>query len=160
MVPGTMILILGFFCILYSWMNAFAEMMRFADREFYQDWWNSRQFARFYRTWNVIVHEWLYYYVFRDTMRLCQNSHRKKAAARVTCIGSHQREKRQLYGTSPPLIFDPSAENIPPLACIVAWCQEQPSKYLTRARPRSSDTIIFRTRVLSYSFLNAVPTTS
>ncbi|XP_062517451.1 sterol O-acyltransferase 1-like isoform X2 [Corticium candelabrum] len=84
MVPGMMILILGFFCILHSWMNAFAEMMRFADREFYQDWWNSRQFARFYRTWNVIVHEWLYYYVFRDTMRLCQNSHRKEAIARVT----------------------------------------------------------------------------
>ena len=36
MVPGMMILILGFFCILHSWMNAFAEMMRFADREFYQ----------------------------------------------------------------------------------------------------------------------------
>ena len=36
MVPGIMVLILGFFAILHSWMNAFAEMMRFADREFYR----------------------------------------------------------------------------------------------------------------------------
>jgi sterol O-acyltransferase len=84
MVPGIMVLILGFFSVLHSWMNAFAEMMRFADREFYRDWWNSRQFARFYRTWNVIVHEWLYYYVFRDTTMICKNSRWKKAVARIT----------------------------------------------------------------------------
>lgn len=70
-------------------------MLRFADRMFYkvisrvvlstvtwrilffnifqnylfffkQDWWNSTSFANYYRTWNVVVHDWLYCYVYRD----------------------------------------------------------------------------------------------
>lgn len=36
MLPATMILVLGFFAILHSWLNAFAEMTRFADRMFYK----------------------------------------------------------------------------------------------------------------------------
>lgn len=31
-----------------------------------QDWWNSTSFANYYRTWNVVVHDWLYYYGYRD----------------------------------------------------------------------------------------------
>lgn len=31
-----------------------------------QDWWNSTSFANYYRTWNVVVHDWLYYYVYLD----------------------------------------------------------------------------------------------
>lgn len=33
-----------------------------------QDWWNSTSFANYYRTWNVVVHDWLYYYVYRDLL--------------------------------------------------------------------------------------------
>lgn len=36
MLPGTLVLVLGFFCILHSWLNAFAEMLKFADRMFYK----------------------------------------------------------------------------------------------------------------------------
>lgn len=36
MLPGTLCLLCGFFCLLHSWLNAFAEMLRFADRMFYQ----------------------------------------------------------------------------------------------------------------------------
>ena len=36
MLPGTMVLVIGFFGILHSWLNAFAEMTRFADRMFYR----------------------------------------------------------------------------------------------------------------------------
>lgn len=46
--------------------NAFAEMLRFADRGFYSDWWNSTNFSVYYRTWNIIVHDWLYLYVYKD----------------------------------------------------------------------------------------------
>ncbi|XP_046846025.1 sterol O-acyltransferase 1-like isoform X2 [Xenia sp. Carnegie-2017] len=66
MLPGTLVLVLGFFCILHSWLNAFAEMLKFADRMFYKDWWNSTSYANYYRTWNVVVHDWLYAYCFRD----------------------------------------------------------------------------------------------
>ncbi|XP_068807903.1 sterol O-acyltransferase 1 isoform X3 [Struthio camelus] len=36
------------------------------DRMFYKDWWNSTSYANYYRTWNVVVHDWLYYYAYRD----------------------------------------------------------------------------------------------
>lgn len=36
MLPGTLVLLCGFFCLLHSWLNAFAEMLRFGDRMFYQ----------------------------------------------------------------------------------------------------------------------------
>jgi diacylglycerol O-acyltransferase-1 len=31
----------GFFALFQSFLNALAEIMRFGDREFYSDWWNS-----------------------------------------------------------------------------------------------------------------------
>ncbi|XP_066468906.1 sterol O-acyltransferase 2-like [Tiliqua scincoides] len=34
--PGTLLLLLGFFGFLHCWQNAFAEMLRFADRAFYK----------------------------------------------------------------------------------------------------------------------------
>lgn len=80
MLPGTMVLVLGFFAILHSWLNAFAEMTRFADRMFYEDWWNSTSYADYYRTWNVVVHDWLYAYIYKDVLMLIKN----RQVARVT----------------------------------------------------------------------------
>lgn len=100
MLPGTLVLLCGFFCLLHSWLNAFAEMLRFADRMFYQvglpynicyeaekinylffffvfqDWWNSSTYATYYRTWNVVVHDWLYTYVYKDIYELCGRRNR------------------------------------------------------------------------------------
>jgi sterol O-acyltransferase len=36
MMPATLALLCGFYCLLHSWMNAFAELLRFADRMFYK----------------------------------------------------------------------------------------------------------------------------
>ena len=36
-----------------------------------QDWWNSSTYASYYRTWNVVVHDWLYTYVYKDVYELC-----------------------------------------------------------------------------------------
>ncbi|XP_033120202.1 sterol O-acyltransferase 1-like isoform X2 [Anneissia japonica] len=66
MLPATLVLVLGFFAILHSWLNAFAEMMRFADRQFYKDWWNVKTYSNYYRTWNIVVHDWLFTYIYRD----------------------------------------------------------------------------------------------
>lgn len=66
MLPGLLCFLCGFYCVLHSWMNAFAEVLRFGDRMFYRDWWNATNFSVYYRTWNVIVHDWLYQYVYRD----------------------------------------------------------------------------------------------
>ncbi|CAF1259747.1 unnamed protein product [Rotaria sordida] len=64
--PGSFFLLLSSYGFLHCWLNAFAEMLRFADRMFYNDWWNSTSFAAYYRTSNVVVHDWLYTYVYRE----------------------------------------------------------------------------------------------
>uniref|UniRef100_H3BA85 O-acyltransferase n=1 Tax=Latimeria chalumnae TaxID=7897 RepID=H3BA85_LATCH len=76
---GTFVLLLSFFSFLHCWLNAFAEMLRFADRKFYKDWWNSTSFANYYRTWNVVVHDWLYYYIYLDVLWLFRQKFRTAA---------------------------------------------------------------------------------
>ncbi|XP_063421344.1 sterol O-acyltransferase 1-like isoform X1 [Mytilus trossulus] len=83
MLPGTLVLFIGFFAILHSWFNAFAEMLRFADRMFYKDWWNSTSFSNYYRTWNVVVHDWLYTYVYKD---VCKVIGRGNKPAAMACV--------------------------------------------------------------------------
>jgi sterol O-acyltransferase len=62
-------LILSFFAFLHSWLNLWAELTYFSDRCFYSDWWNATYFGTYYRKWNIIVHDWLYYYVYLDLQR-------------------------------------------------------------------------------------------
>ncbi|XP_033220386.1 sterol O-acyltransferase 1 [Belonocnema kinseyi] len=66
MMPGILVFLCGFYCLLHSWMNGSAELLRFADRMFYKDWWNSTSYGSYYRTWNVVVHDWLYAYIYKD----------------------------------------------------------------------------------------------
>lgn len=79
-VPGVMCLFLLFFGLLHSWLNGFAEIMRFPDRYFYEDWWNARELGSFYRRWNVIVYDWLYYYVYLDIVRFSKGRITKSRA--------------------------------------------------------------------------------
>jgi sterol O-acyltransferase len=60
------VVFIGFYCLLHAWMNGFAEMMRFADRMFYKDWWTARSLTDFLSAWNVIVADWIYLYVYQD----------------------------------------------------------------------------------------------
>ena len=63
-VSGIICLLTLFYGVLHSWMNVFAEIITFGDRQFYEDWWNVKDFAGYYRKWNIIVHEFLYHYIF------------------------------------------------------------------------------------------------
>uniref|UniRef100_A0A182M1Y7 Sterol O-acyltransferase 2 n=1 Tax=Anopheles culicifacies TaxID=139723 RepID=A0A182M1Y7_9DIPT len=67
-IPGTLFSLCFFYCSLHSCMNVAAELMRFADRMFYRDWWNESTFPRYIRSWNVVVHDWLYTYLYRDAL--------------------------------------------------------------------------------------------
>jgi len=81
--PGSLFLLLGFYGFLHCWLNAFAEMLRFADRMFYKDWWNSTSFAAYYRSWNVVVQDWLYTYIYKDIFIL---SGRKNRFIPAVCV--------------------------------------------------------------------------
>ncbi|CAA92217.1 O-acyltransferase [Caenorhabditis elegans] len=65
-IPGIICMTSLFYGLLHCWLNCFSEMMQFADRQFYLNWWHSSNMAEYYRNWNLVVHDWLYAYVFRD----------------------------------------------------------------------------------------------
>ncbi|CAG0902238.1 unnamed protein product [Cyprideis torosa] len=69
-IPSLLLFMSAWYGLLHCWMNAFAEMLRFGDRMFYTDWWTSMSFHRYYRTWNVVVHDWLYEYIYKDVYDL------------------------------------------------------------------------------------------
>lgn len=51
----------GFFHVL---LNIQAELLRFADREFYSDWWNANTLSQYWRRWNLPVHHWATRHVY------------------------------------------------------------------------------------------------
>ncbi|KAK2584540.1 hypothetical protein KPH14_006909 [Odynerus spinipes] len=79
--PGILFFLCGFYLLLHAWMNACAEVMRFADRLFYKDWWTSTSYRTYYRAWNVVVHDWLYTYVYKDIYEILTNQNRFFAAS-------------------------------------------------------------------------------
>ncbi|KAJ6657355.1 hypothetical protein lerEdw1_002522 [Lerista edwardsae] len=124
--PGVLIILLIFFALLHCWLNAFAEMLCFADRTFYkhkcifsfeyvphtpalpfQDWWNSRSFSNYYRTWNVVVHDWLYCYVYRDFFWLFGKRFRAAAMLSVFSISAvvHEYILAVCFGYFYPVLF-------------------------------------------------------
>ncbi|XP_043087998.1 sterol O-acyltransferase 2 [Puntigrus tetrazona] len=105
--PGMLILMLGFYAFLHCWLNAFAEMLRFADRMFYKDWWNSTSFANYYRTWNIVVHDWLYHYSYRDFLWLTGHKLRSVATLSVFAISAlvHEYAFTLGFGFFYPVMF-------------------------------------------------------
>ncbi|KAI8075270.1 MBOAT, membrane-bound O-acyltransferase family-domain-containing protein [Gongronella butleri] len=57
-----------FYIIFECILNAFAELSRFADRNFYDDWWNSVSYDEFARKWNKPVHQWLLRHVYTQSI--------------------------------------------------------------------------------------------
>ncbi|KAL4807366.1 MBOAT, membrane-bound O-acyltransferase family-domain-containing protein [Aspergillus unguis] len=54
----------GFYALFQSLLNGLAEIMRFGDREFYTDWWNSPSFGVYWRSWNRPVYTFMKRHVF------------------------------------------------------------------------------------------------
>ncbi|CAN8097416.1 unnamed protein product [Discula destructiva] len=58
----------GFFALFQSFLNALAEVMKFADRSFYDDWWNSDSLGEYWRMWNKPVSTYFRRHVFSPLM--------------------------------------------------------------------------------------------
>ena len=54
----------GFYALFQSLLNALAEVMRFGDREFYEDWWNSWSVGMYWRSWNKPVYLFMKRHIF------------------------------------------------------------------------------------------------
>ena len=86
MVPASLVMVVVFFGVLHCWMNAWAELTRFADREFYSDWWNAKSFSTYYRKWNGVVHDWLHAYLYVDLARLFEKRFGLHAAKYISAF--------------------------------------------------------------------------
>lgn len=54
----------GFFALFQSFLNCLAEVMRFGDREFYGDWWNSSSIKEYWASWNKPVFQFMKRHVY------------------------------------------------------------------------------------------------
>ncbi|XP_026579283.1 sterol O-acyltransferase 2-like isoform X2 [Pseudonaja textilis] len=105
--PMISILFVVFYFFMDCWQNIFAEILRFADRSFYKDWWNSTAFSTFFRSWNVIVHDWLYYYIYQDFLWLIGERARAGAMLIVFLLSaiSHEYILTFSFGFFYPVFF-------------------------------------------------------
>eukprot|EP01102_Stenamoeba_stenopodia_P011475 TRINITY_DN3530_c0_g1_i1.p1 TRINITY_DN3530_c0_g1~~TRINITY_DN3530_c0_g1_i1.p1 ORF type:complete len:478 (-),score=68.88 TRINITY_DN3530_c0_g1_i1:64-1497(-) len=67
-IPSILMWVLGFYAFFHCTLNFLSEMLRFADRRFYEDWWNAPTLEEFWRKWNLPVHEWMFRHVFLESV--------------------------------------------------------------------------------------------
>ncbi|SJK85830.1 diacylglycerol O-acyltransferase [Babesia microti strain RI] len=48
-----------FVTFFHHWFNILAEITRFGDRKFYDDWWNASSFSEYWIKWNLPVHQFV-----------------------------------------------------------------------------------------------------
>ncbi|XP_029174994.1 diacylglycerol O-acyltransferase 1 isoform X2 [Nylanderia fulva] len=57
-IPNHLVWLCFFYLTFHSLFNLMGELLHFADRNFYCDWWNANNIDTFWRTWNMPVHRW------------------------------------------------------------------------------------------------------
>ncbi|GBB98452.1 hypothetical protein RclHR1_03230010 [Rhizophagus clarus] len=77
--PFMMNYLLIFYIIFECICNVFAELTCFADRNFYDDWWNSITWEEFARKWNKPVHHFLLRHVYQSSIESYKLSKRDAA---------------------------------------------------------------------------------
>ncbi|XP_062923457.1 diacylglycerol O-acyltransferase 1-like isoform X2 [Mobula hypostoma] len=65
MIPNHFMWIIFFHGFFHSTLNFIAELMRFGDRSFYRDWWNSETLTYFWSNSNMIFHKWCMRHIYR-----------------------------------------------------------------------------------------------
>jgi hypothetical protein len=64
--PVSLMCCILFFLIFECVLPAYAELSNFGDRQFYDDWWNSKDLEEFNRKWNKIVYHFLYTHIYLE----------------------------------------------------------------------------------------------
>lgn len=67
-VPNHFIWLIFFYWLFHSCLNSVAEILRFADRQFYKDWWNAESINQFWRNWNIPVHQWCVRHLYKPLL--------------------------------------------------------------------------------------------
>ncbi|KAK6108335.1 MBOAT membrane-bound O-acyltransferase family protein [Brugia pahangi] len=96
-VPNHVIWLISFYTTFHSLLNLIAELMEFADRQFYLDFWNAETLAVFWKTWNIPVHRWALRHIYRPM--ICNGFSKMSAACAVFFVSAFFHE----YLVSVPL---------------------------------------------------------
>ncbi|XP_078399139.1 diacylglycerol O-acyltransferase 1-like [Cetorhinus maximus] len=64
-IPNHFMWLIFFHGFFHSTLNFIAELLRFGDRRFYRDWWNSETLTYFWSNSNIILHKWYMRHVYR-----------------------------------------------------------------------------------------------
>jgi len=67
-VPSFLLWLAGFYAIFHCYLNALAELLHFADRCFFEQWWSATSLDLFWRRWNIPVHEWCLRHIYVESM--------------------------------------------------------------------------------------------
>ncbi|CAI5451499.1 unnamed protein product [Caenorhabditis angaria] len=68
-IPNHLIWLIFFYTFFHSLLNLISELIRFADREFYRDFWNSETISYFWKSWNIPVHRFAVRHIYMPMMR-------------------------------------------------------------------------------------------
>ncbi|XP_060596411.1 diacylglycerol O-acyltransferase 1-like isoform X1 [Ruditapes philippinarum] len=68
-IPNHFIWLMFFYWFFHSTLNVIAELLKFGDREFYKDWWNSDTVNQFWSTWNIPVHRWASRHLYKPLVK-------------------------------------------------------------------------------------------
>ncbi|XP_061771711.1 diacylglycerol O-acyltransferase 1-like isoform X2 [Nerophis ophidion] len=68
-VPNHLLWLMFFYWFFHSSLNFTAELLRFGDRQFYKDWWNSESVTFFWQNWNIPVHKWCLRHFYKPLLR-------------------------------------------------------------------------------------------
>ncbi|XP_047515414.1 diacylglycerol O-acyltransferase 1 isoform X1 [Pieris napi] len=63
-IPNHLLWLCFFYLTFHSFLNLMGELLHFADRNFYGDWWNARNISVFWSSWNMPVHVWAVRHVY------------------------------------------------------------------------------------------------
>ncbi|KAM3132959.1 hypothetical protein pb186bvf_014955 [Paramecium bursaria] len=67
--PNTYLWIAMFFGGFQCALNITAELLRYADRQFYKDWWNCKNLEEYWKLWNIPVHHWLVRHIYLPCLK-------------------------------------------------------------------------------------------
>ncbi|XP_054154678.1 diacylglycerol O-acyltransferase 1-like [Oppia nitens] len=67
-VPNHFIWLIWFYWYFHSTLNFMAELLRFGDKQFYRDWWNSESVEYFWKNWNIPVHSWAVRHLYKPLL--------------------------------------------------------------------------------------------
>lgn len=68
-IPNTIMWITGFYSFFHIFLNIIAQLLKFADRKFYMDWWNCRSLEEYWKTWNLPVHFWFIRHMYNPLLK-------------------------------------------------------------------------------------------